>query len=236
MVVGSSRLAAGRIAEREFDVDVHILDDGFQHWALARDLDIVTVDSTASLSANALLPAGSLREPPAALGRAGMIVLTRTDQCGDLRIETEVRRYAPQAPVFHGMTKLEGLIEARTGAASELGGWEGRSVFAFCGVGNALAFFEDLKRWGFRLAGEKSWRDHHRYSAEEIQALCSRAERWGAAALVTTEKDWMNFPKFAPGRANGLPLLVCRIRAELAEPAEFEQTLMTALGERRALA
>lgn len=229
IVVSSDRYRAGRLAEHRFDAGVHILDDGFQHLALARDVDIVAVDATRELSDWALVPAGRQREPCSALARADLVVLTRAELVDPLPLERRVRQINPRALIFHAVTRLGELADVTTGErqtpAAILGG-RGPTFWAFCGIGNPGAFFADLRAWGFTVAGETAFRDHHVYRGAELYDLERRALRAGAAALLTTEKDAMNLPSDAGTR---LPIFACAIELELGEAQAFEQELATRL-------
>lgn len=226
IVVCADRYRAGRLAEETFHVDAHILDDGFQHLALARDLDIVALDVTQEFSDRALLPAGRLREPCAALARAHLVVLTRVDLRGPEPLKHQVERLNPRARIFRSGTKLCGLVDVETGRVLTPEVLRGRPVSAFCGLGNPGAFFADLRRWGFTVVAENAFPDHYAYTEADLERLSERARQAGAAALLTTEKDAVNFPLLWESEP---PILACVIQAEIAEAEEFEQALQEGL-------
>lgn len=223
IVVSADRYRAGLLAEERFGVDLHILDDGFQHLALHRDLDVVAVDVTRELSDHALLPAGRLREPCSALRRADLILLTRTELENPEPIERQVRAINPEAGLFRCSTVLRGLFEAGRGEVQPPAVYKGRPLCAFCGIGNPGAFFSDLRRWGFNLSAEFAFRDHHVYGAQEMKRLVAAARAAGAVAFVTTEKDVMNL---SPQWNSELPVLACGIRLEISSAAAFEEALL----------
>jgi tetraacyldisaccharide 4'-kinase len=212
--VGAHRYAEGRRLESA-GVDLYVLDDGFQHLQLARDVDIVLVDSTRPLQHEFLLPAGRLREPPSALNRATSVVYTRTEQ-SKLK-EAALPRSAPLA-VFLANSKLLGFRRRGAGDQQTLRPSLTGSYFAFCGVGNPDAFFADLERWGIRLAGRRSFRDHHRYTRRELSELAREAQIAGCTALVTTEKDAHNIEAAA---VSSLPVEVAVVAIEIQNEAEF---------------
>lgn len=226
IVVCTDRYRAGRLAEERYGVDVHLLDDGFQYLALARDVDVVVVDVTQEFSDEALLPAGRLREPWSALARAHLIVLTRVELADPLPLEDRVRRINRRAKIFRSSTTLRGLVDAASGAPYPAELLQAKTVAAFCGVGNPQAFFGDLKRWGSSVAAEVAFPDHHVYNLPDLRRLAERALELGATALVTTEKDVMNFPA---ARKCEIPVLACAIRAEIFEADVFEEALLSAL-------
>lgn len=226
IVVSADRYRAGRVAEGQFDIDVHILDDGFQHWALARDTDVVVLDTTHPLSDDALLPAGRLREPFTALRRAHFVVLSRAELGDAGEMEKQVREVNPEAKIFHSRTHLSKILEVASGARQELDAWKGKPLLAFCGIGNPQAFFAGARSWGLSLAAETAFRDHHLYDADELQRLVRRARRSSAEALLTTEKDLMNFP---PGWKLEMPVVACGIEIELSQSESFEAALIERL-------
>ncbi|MBI1941441.1 MAG: tetraacyldisaccharide 4'-kinase [Acidobacteria bacterium] len=226
IAIGADRFRAGRLAEERFNVDVHILDDGFQHLALARDLDVVALDVTQELSDRALLPAGRLREPVSALARALLVVITRVELEDSQPLEDRVRSVNPQAGIFHARTALCGVVEVASGTAYSWQEPGARPVAAFCGIGNPQGFFADLRHWGFRVVEESAFPDHRVYTSTDLRRLAERARKVGAAALVTTEKDVMNFPSTWEAET---PVLACAIRMEIVESEAFETVILSAL-------
>jgi len=204
-------------------VNWFVLDDGFQHFQLHRDVDVVLVDATDPFGGG-LLPAGRAREPRSALRRADLLVITRAVRTPGL--EAALRRYS-RAPIFYATTVWDELVPLTTpegahasGSAEEGGPAQPPAspngqprYFAFCGIGNPDAFFSDLRRWSDLLrgtvVGEKAFPDHHRYSPEDLSAVERAARESGGTALVCTEKDARNLP--VPLDA-ALPLFACRIR------------------------
>lgn len=184
--IGADRFATGQELVRH-GVNWFVLDDGFQHLRLARDADVVLIDATDPFGGGRVLPAGRLREPRSALARADIIVITRSEHAP--AVETVIRRYS-QASVFYAQTKIEAI---RSFFDGEWGGQvtaeQGKRLFAFCGIANPAAFVTDVRRWGFNVVGQKFFRDHHRYSPADEDAITAEATAAGATALVCTEKD-----------------------------------------------
>jgi tetraacyldisaccharide 4'-kinase len=226
LVVCADRLRGGQAAEERFHVDAHILDDGFQHWALARDVDVVALDVTQAISNWQLLPAGRQREPLSALRRAQIVVLTRTDSADSKPLETLMWKVHPGARVFRSQTELLRWTDALSGLTVTSGKLPAQKVAAFCGIGNPPAFFADLRRWGFSLVAEDAFPDHHVYTGGEIQHLVAAARRKGAVALLTTQKDAV---KFSRDWAPELPIWAGEIEARILDAGDFEKTLMTYL-------
>jgi len=226
LVICSDRFRGGRVAEELFKVDLHILDDGFQHLALRRDLDVVALDSTRPLADLALLPAGRAREPLAALARAQIAVITRVDSGRPQPLEERVREVNSGIEIFHSSTALVGLADAATGSGVATESLRVQKAAAFCGIANSRAFFQDLRRWGFSLVAEDAFPDHHVYTEREIRGLVAGAQAKGAAALLTTEKDAV---KLARGWRPELPIVTCSIVSRVLEGEAFERTLLTYL-------
>jgi tetraacyldisaccharide 4'-kinase len=188
--VGPNRYAQGILLEPS-GVDIFLLDDGFQHLQLARDVNILLLDSSRPAENDRLLPAGRLREPLSAMSRADLLVFTRTET--NPGTDTAIGKLQNGA-VFATQTRLLGFrkfgnASTRLFAASELGAGP---FYAFCGIGNPGAFVADLEHWGLFIAGKQAFADHHRYSDSEAAELLGAARHAGAAVLVTTEKDAYN--------------------------------------------
>ncbi|MGH9452844.1 MAG: tetraacyldisaccharide 4'-kinase [Terriglobia bacterium] len=226
MVICADRHHGGRFAEEKFAVNVHVLDDGFQHLALRREVDVVALDVTQPFFEDTTLPAGRLREPISGLRRAHMVVLTRVGSQSRPSLESGLHEINAGLQVFHCRTELEGFLEAATGNLLAPEVLRGRQVYAFCGIGNPQAFFDDLRKWGLEVTSTRQFPDHHRYTRSELAAMNLDRPQSGAAALITTEKDLMNLP---PDWQVDVPLLACRIEARFTEPEKFEDALLRLL-------
>jgi len=226
--VGADRYKNGEVLARHGS-EYFILDDGFQHLRLARDADIVLIDATDPFGGGMTLPAGRLREPISALRRADIVVITRSVQAPAPAIEAMIRRHTT-SPIFYAATKLENVLRVpQLAVALPLEDWPRVRFFAFCAVGNASAFFEDLRRWGFQVAGERSFPDHHVYDARETADLESAAAKCGADALLCTEKDVWNLRH---ALFTSIPAYCCRISVELPVE-EFRGAISNAVSRRQ---
>lgn len=223
--VGADRYASGRLLAAR-GVEWFVLDDGFQHLRLGRDADVVLLDATDPFG-EGLLPAGRRREPKTALGRSDVVVVTRSSHAP--AVEAVVRRFTV-SPVFYAETELVSVADRRTGAGIPRATFAALPVFAFCALGNPRAFFGDLERWGFRLAGRAAFRDHHCYSIEDLRRVTAQAQRAGAAALVTTEKDRANLAAAADA---ALPVWVAAIELRPADPDGLWRAIEAAVARRR---
>ena len=212
--VGANRFASGKILSRH-GVEWFVLDDGFQHMELARDVDIVLLDATDPFAEGWMIPSGLLREPKSALARADIIIVTRSPKTP--AIETIVQRIT-HVPIFHAITELLDVVKvpASFGQRSEpLADWRTKKAFAFCGIGNPQAYFDDLSRWGGSVSGHSSFPDHHTYTQRDIEKLQSRARDSGAEIMLCTEKDIFNLRNV---QLPDLPVYCARISMEISEP------------------
>lgn len=212
--VGANRYRNGMVLSRH-GIEWFILDDGFQHLKLARDVDIVLLDATDPFGGGKVLPTGRLREPLSALRRADVVVITRSVQSSSPAIEAVLRRHT-NCPVFYASTRLESILRVpRLEVALPRQDWQRAHFLAFCGIGNPEAFFEDLRTWGFQMSGQRSFPDHHVYTTREAAELEEAAAQCGADALLCTEKDVWNLRNV---QFTALPTYCCRISFALPEP------------------
>ena len=222
--VGANRFAKGRELESR-GIECFILDDGFQHLQLARDIDIVLLDATNPFGGGHLLPAGRLREPISALRRADIVIITRSEHAP--ATEAIIRRHT-SAPIFYARTELLSVeMYSQPASAKTNKPASSQKFFAFCGIGNPSAFFDDLKTWGIQLAGHATFRDHHLHTEADLSELESRAVAAGADALLCTEKDIQDL---TPLRTNRLPILFCKIALCFNDEASLWQNILEKLG------
>lgn len=218
-------------------MQVLLLDDGFQHRRLARDLDLVLLDATDPPSAWHVLPGGLLREPLTSLRRADLVLLTRIDQASAdelARIRNLIHRYQPGIPILAARHQPTGLLiypEQRLALSSI----QGQSILAFCGIGNPSSFFQTLGDLGATIVERRTWPDHHAYSRSDIEALAEWAQQHPSASmLVCTVKDWV---KIQSGEVGGLPLVALVVELEFGEgQSHLEAALLSLVQELSATA
>jgi tetraacyldisaccharide 4'-kinase len=187
VISSANRIEAASTATSSFGANCFVLDDGFQHLRLARDLNIVTIDATNPWGGGHLLPYGRLRETPENLSRADCVVITRCEQVENIDdLREEIARLTGGRPIFKSHMRTSRVAWIKNNAESLK---PPARVAAFCAVGNPSAFFEQLRRAGFELALEKSFADHHIYSQADVDSVVRAASDTGASALVTTAKD-----------------------------------------------
>ncbi len=208
-------------------LDLLLLDDGFQHRRLARDLDIVLLDASDPWGGGRLFPAGRLREPPAALARAQAVVITRAGAAKDLEsLRRDVQRLAPGALLAVAEDIAIGILGHSTGERRSLEWLSGREILAVAAIGRPAAFAASLERLGARVE-LAAFRDHHEYTGQEVDGLVSRAR---GRVIVTTEKDAIRWPGDRPA---DLWVLQSALGFREGERALIEAVLALASGSTR---
>ncbi len=220
--IGADRFASGTLLLRNFGVDLLLLDDGFQHWKLARDVDVVLIDALNPLGGGGVFPLGRLREPLEALTRADIILITRS-QFSDLApaIEQLAARLNPKAPVFRAGVEARAWVEHRTGHIFPPGQRPFERAGAFCGLGNPKSFQGTLARLGVEPVELVEFQDHHRYRIHELRRIARSMQARGATALVTTEKDAVNLCDGCDDVAAPLPIYWLQIGMRIEREEEF---------------
>jgi tetraacyldisaccharide 4'-kinase len=229
VIANGNRVAAGEWAIESLKTEVLVLDDGFQHLRLARDLDIVTIDATNPWGGGSLLPYGRLREPRAGLSRADCVVITRTDQVEDLAsIKATVARLAGAAPVFTSQM-VTSEVHQLDGQNVDKKNLFSQRLGAFCGVGNPESFFNHLRREGCEPSFTRAFADHHNYRQSQLDALVKEAAAGGAEGLITTAKDVAKLLTFNLG----LPCYVLDIQISIDEEDRLVGLLLETAYQKR---
>jgi tetraacyldisaccharide 4'-kinase len=222
IVANPDRFAGAAEAARR-GADVVVMDDGFQHWALARDLDLVLLDATDPWGGGHRLPWGYLREAPGALVRAHAVLLTRADgvspeQLAGLR--REVAQLAPQALVGAARHRVSGLRALQVAhSAPELDALRGRRILAACGLARPEHFQATLKELDVEIAGVRTFADHYVYTEADLRICLSDAQTARAEAVVITEKDASKWERL-PNPTGNLPVWVVKIDFEIMDGGE----------------
>ncbi len=219
VAVGPRRDVVGRHVEERFGRRVHVLDDGFQHLRLERDLDLLCLD-VRDLDERPL-PSGRLRERPSAAARADLVLLTRTEAASEGELQALERRLGVERCFrvgrrVAGWRTLDGAPAAPPAR-----------VFLLAAVARPERFLADVAACGVDVVGRSFFRDHHRFRADELASVAARARAGGAQAIVTTAKDavrlegpWLLDP----------PALVMAIAAEISDEARLRARLLSAVG------
>ena len=232
VVVGADRLAAGRWAVTRLHPDVVLLDDGFQQRRLRKDVEIVCLDARAPWGPGGLFPRGTLREPPSALARAHLVVVTRAGQADLGPLLAEIRHRAGPVFCLAADYAVDGLEDLGSGAHQPAEALRGRAVLAFAGIAAPERLVETLAAHGADVRDLVAFPDHHAYEARDLEAVRQRAQAVGASLLVTTEKDAMRLrPEDVgdpdrPGVQTAIPTWALRVRlAPIADAAAWRTEL-----------
>jgi tetraacyldisaccharide 4'-kinase len=192
--VGAKRFeTAQRLLGDHAAIDVFLLDDGFQHRALHRDLDLVLIDATEPFGHERLLPRGLLREPLKNLRRADAIIVTRADQTATRReLDTRIQELSGKPPIAHAAYTWESFRD-NDGEGHSPEFLKDAAVAAICGIGNPGAFEDTLRKHVRSVVLFFALRDHHEYNLPGLMKMLSQAKDAGAQAVVTTDKDWVKW-------------------------------------------
>lgn len=219
VIINPDRVAGAAEATAKFTAEILIMDDGFQHRRLARDLDIVTIDATQPFGYEKIFPAGLLREPLSSLKRSHAVVITRCDQVSESdlnKIETMLRSMNPGliiAKSIHSVTQAK----TKENKDIRIKDYNGKKIFAFCGIGNPNAFFGTIRTFA-DLVGSKIYNDHHRYTESDLADIYEQARIAKADIILTTQKDWTKIRYLAFDKKNmQLAYLIIEIKFLEAE-------------------
>ena len=227
IIVGRRRDLSGRYASAHFHPHVAILDDGFQHLGVKRDIDILLVDSQTGFGNGYLFPRGPLREPLAQLRRADLFIMTKVenlDTCGEL--EERIKSHKRDAIIFHSNYNPDYLIDLNQGKRFALGYIKGRRITALSGIVNPAYFRHLLELAGAKVEEEIVFSDHHVYSRQDIPII-QRAMR-KAECIVTTEKD---AAKLRGVVEEDFPIMRLGISLKIIEGDHFKRVLLDLLRE-----
>lgn len=228
VLIGPERAKTGQYAVEHFGAQVAILDDGYQHWQLERDLDVVLIDAVNVFGNGHILPRGTLREPLSHLKRADVCLLTKVDQAerGSIAyIKKKIAEYGHNPIVVESIHQPQACVELSEwvkNIASEgmpIDTIRGRKVIALSAIGNPASFEQTLANAGADVIESFRFPDHHEYTLEEIQDAVTQAVRQGAEAIVTTEKDAVKLPKLDE-KDKLLPIYVVTVEVVMQDGGE----------------
>lgn len=214
VVINPKRVIGASEAIGKYNSNVLIMDDGFQHRRLARNLDIVAIDATCPFGYGKIIPAGLLREPLSSLKRANAVVITHCDQITEEKlkeIEKKIRNIQPELPIarsIHNAVNIKTIDNRQI----SLDKYKNRRVFAFCGIGNPDSFIKTLKNMNYVVAGSKIYDDHHNYTDNCLADLSKQSQNLGAEIMLTTQKDFTKIRLLKSAR--NLPLAYLAIEIQ----------------------
>ena len=233
LAVGADRVNALQELRTHSAFDCVVLDDGFQHRRIARDLDIVLVDASRPRLHDHLLPAGRLREPPGALRRADAILVTRSEGV-DAALGQQIETHSGRPPVAwlahawgDGIDVHQGTASARTVGVDAL---KGLAVAVSLGVGNPQSVIAMIESHGADIVHLQPAVDHQHYSDASIKTLFANAQRHAADAIIVTPKDWMKLRQHASAFDEGIPVFVPRLGVKVHEGAQRLQEMILGAG------
>ncbi len=212
VVVDKDRVKAGLHAINALGADTLLLDDGLQYLRLKHRLDMVLIDSTAPWGNGFMLPRGTLREPPRHLKRASYIFLTKCDGPNTTEIIQEIRKYNRVAEIIECRHRPKHLENIHTREKLPLESIYGAHVGALSGIAVPESFESGLRKLGAKVDLVRRFADHHRFSAKDIKEFINRCEKRDVHMIVTTEKDFVRFPKIPPA---DMPIVFMRVEIEI---------------------
>ena len=236
VVIGKNRDVTGSYAVEELHAEVIIMDDGYQHWQLNRDLDIVLVDTLNLFGNGNLLPRGILREPLSHLNRADLFLFTKSDQSSQLTrtsLSENIRQYNTEAPIVESIHHAKEFVEIADWYkgiqqnALPLKELKGKRVMVFSAIGNPSSFEQNVSGCGLEIVEAIRYPDHHDYGMLEMQYIGERASELQADALITTGKDAVKIPTEFIYFNREIPLYVMNMDILVIRNEEvFEKTLV----------
>jgi tetraacyldisaccharide 4'-kinase len=234
VAVGADRAGLGRWVLAQHQVEWMILDDGFQHCALRRDVDLVLIDATDATGLDAMLPAGRLREPMGGLERATAVIITRADNRDDVAA-VRLRLEATQCPVdslIEVVFKPESILSVSTEEQRSLDWCGGKRAWLVSGIGNNASFRRSIASLGIDILGETSFQDHHDYRMGDVHQIRADVRAKGADLVLTTEKD---AGKLSPYLGPDDAWWAVRLRAEIIRGEERLRQLIGLSSETKGL-
>ena len=214
VLIEKNRVKSGRWATAKYSVDYLILDDGFQHKRLARDLDIVTVDAQDPFGNDKLIPAGKLREPIDSIKRADILVINRAGQSKNKKeLINKLKSANSYAPIIEIEYEIEKIYAVKNEKESfSLNKFKGKKILGFCGIGNPQSFKNTLQDLGAGSLDFVVFRDHYAYKYEDMRKLEKQAVNKKADFLLTTEKDKVRLPV---NQELKLPICVVKVKCKI---------------------
>jgi len=220
VITGKKRFLTGRFAIDSIGADILILDDGFQHLALQRDLDLVLFSARKGLGNSYVLPGGELREPLAGLERADAFIISNVDTPRKdtvPEIISFLRDRFPEMPLYTAGYQPENVLLRIDMDKTDTISHEAAGripLYGFCGIAGPESFTTTLRENGMKLTGFQDFPDHHNYTTSDIRALLDHARTSGAEGLITTEKDWVKLRHLFPRE---MPLMVQPVQLHFSE-------------------
>lgn len=229
VVVGKNRLKAGQSFSNQPGKPVYILDDGYQHLKLDRDLNLLLIDGTQPLEDQELLPAGRLREPLSAIRRADAVIITREHLTPNLpELAQIIRGWNPAIPIFPFSHEIDEIYDLGSRGHNYRSDFRGKGFVVLAAIGNPTQFLKDLEMAGITVLDSLLFRDHHHFSQKELGQALRRGQELSATGILTTEKDSVRLQGLCFGTDQ---IFVVSIKARTKDPASFLNWLLQKLVE-----
>ncbi|MBU1932476.1 MAG: tetraacyldisaccharide 4'-kinase [Candidatus Omnitrophica bacterium] len=217
VIIGKDRVKTAREAVKKCSADIILLDDGFQHRRLKRDLDIVCIDATNPFGNSFLIPAGSLREGLIGLKRADIFLITRVDLAGDLKaLESRLKKIAPEALIVKSIHRPENFYKISDSQTVTVSALNNKKIALISGIGNPVSFEKTILGIGLRFEKHFIFRDHHWYTSKDLRRIDSYCLENKIDIIVTTEKDAVKL-KAVSCQLSAVSLLVMSVKLEITD-------------------
>lgn len=226
VIIGKNRAITGKYAVEKMQAEVIIMDDGYQHWQLERDLDIVLVDTLNMFGNGCVLPRGTLREPLENLDRGDLFLFTKTDQSSALsriQLRKTIAKYNSRAPIIESIHHPKNFVEIADwykGIAQsykDLSELQGKDVMVFSAIGNPSSFEQTLSSIGLNILEAVRYPDHHDYGMLEMQYIGDLAKKKNAVAMITTAKDAVKIPTEYIYSDRKIPLYILNMEIQVTD-------------------
>ncbi len=219
VIVGKDRVATAMQFLFSHDVDVFLMDDGFQHRRLRRDLDLVAVESLNGFGNGHLLPRGILREPLSSLHRADVVVLTKTEinPEGQKMIEEAMLRRGIVKPMLHARQVVTGFVNLKNQQRKDAGWLKDQNVLALSSIADPAAFESTLQKQGARISSRIFYPDHYHYGVEDVQQIVNAARQNTVSVIVTTHKDAVKLEALISNVPREIDIWVLNIDVEMVD-------------------
>ncbi len=230
IVVDEQRVRGARYAVNSLGVQAIILDDGFQHRAIHRDLDIVLIDASQSPFSMRMLPAGYRRDTYSSLKRADVVLLTKVKQITAVeRLEERIRKFS-DAKIFRSTFSVAAFRRAKMKFSVDLESVKGKKAVAFCGIGQPESFRTSLEEIGVHVVSLMPFEDHHSYSRADLARVAVEQEKLSAEYIVTTEKDMARLSGSASGDfLEKNPVFYVEMRTEIHQQKEWDALILSTI-------
>ncbi len=230
IIVNRNRFEGGRLAERVAGSDVLIMDDGYQHMQLARDLNLLVIDATNPFGDFEIFPLGGLREPLYGLKRADAVIVTRANRAFDQSQLITILKHAcgDKIPVMYFYSEITRLRHLGSGIVYDARQFRGWNSALLCGVGNPEAFAEDVLDAGISIIGKNFFADHHAYTQEDLDRVSNKSRADGAEIIITTKKDAVKLGRLKESHA---PIYAAETEINSEDEVRFKSLLLRRVGK-----